>query len=163
MPSMVLKHAPNTCKIYVVSATKIISNSVNPVSTSGMLIMRCFHCMISFATLICVFDTLTGREYDSHSLTNSSSSESKYNNGLSNVSHCRSDSQTSTLSSLNSDGAEETSYQSSEESRSDMSRNNGFLPISSTRSEQVITLTSLYVFIFQSRKFVKFQDIYLLS
>lgn len=141
MPSVVLKHAPDTCKIYVVSATKIISNSVNPASTTGMLIIRCLHYLIYFATLTCVFETLT-----SHSFTNSSSSESKYKNYLSDVRHLRSDSQTSTLSSVNSDAAEETFHQSLEESRSDMSRNNGFLPISSTRSEQVITLKPCYMY-----------------
>lgn len=132
VPSIVLKHAPDTCKIYVVSATKIISNSSNPVSTSGMLIIRYFQYLIFVATLTCSFGTLTGREHDSHSFTKSSSSESRY------VSHLRSHSHITTSSSVNSDAAEETSHQSSEESRSDTSRNNGLLPISSTRSEQVI-------------------------
>ncbi|KAL3825316.1 hypothetical protein ACJIZ3_021345 [Penstemon smallii] len=34
VPSIVLKHAPDTCDIYVVSANKILSNSLNPMLTS---------------------------------------------------------------------------------------------------------------------------------
>lgn len=34
LPSVVLKHAPDTCNIYVVSANKIISNSLSPLLTT---------------------------------------------------------------------------------------------------------------------------------
>ncbi|KAM7519654.1 hypothetical protein LguiB_018616 [Lonicera macranthoides] len=34
VPSVVLKHAPDTCDIYVVSRARLIRNSVNPLSTS---------------------------------------------------------------------------------------------------------------------------------
>ncbi|XP_057768225.1 U-box domain-containing protein 34 isoform X2 [Salvia miltiorrhiza] len=112
VPSIVLKRAPDTCKIYVVSAKKITSNSSNPMSTSG-------------------------RERDSRSFTSSSSSsESKYKNCLSDVSHLPSRSQTTTFSSVNLDAVMETSHQASEEKLSDMSRNKGFPSISSTHSKQ---------------------------
>ncbi|KAH6761651.1 hypothetical protein C2S52_019084 [Perilla frutescens var. hirtella] len=92
LPSIVLKHAPDTCKIYVVSANKIISNSLNPMSASGR---DCDSCSFTFS---------------------SSSSESKYQNCLSNVSQVHSHSRTLTFSSVNSDGVEETFHQVSEES-----------------------------------------------
>ncbi|XP_047945116.1 U-box domain-containing protein 34 isoform X1 [Salvia hispanica] len=112
VPSVVLKHAPDTCKIYVVSANKIISNSLNPMSTSG-------------------------RDYDSRSFTYSSpSSDSKYKNCLSDVSHHPSRSQRTTFSSVNPDTLKETSYQASEERLSDVSRKKEFPSISSTHSEQ---------------------------
>ncbi|XP_042066335.1 U-box domain-containing protein 34-like isoform X1 [Salvia splendens] len=96
VPSVVLKHAPDTCKIYVVSANKIISNSLNPMSTS----------------------------------------DSKYKNYLSDVSHLPSHSRTTTFSSVDPDALKETSYQASEERLSDMSRKKEFPSISSTLSKQ---------------------------
>lgn len=41
LPSVVLKHAPDTCNIYVVSANKIISNSLSPLLTTGMPRIMC--------------------------------------------------------------------------------------------------------------------------
>lgn len=49
MPSIVLKHAPEACDIYVVSANKITSNSLNPMLTSGMSVFRC----LNHLTVIC--------------------------------------------------------------------------------------------------------------
>lgn len=112
VPSIVLRHAPDTCKIYVVSAKKIISNSLNPMSTSG-------------------------RECDSRSLAlSSSSSESKFQNCLSDVTRIYSHSRTPTFSSVNSDVVSETSHQTSEESLSDISRDQRFLSVSSVLAEQ---------------------------
>lgn len=163
VPSIVLKHAPDTCKIYVVSANKIISNFLNPISTSGMFTIKCLSYLISFATLTCMIGTLTGTERDSCSFTfSSSSSESKYKNCLSDVSHLPSHSQTTTFSSVNPDATKETSHQASEERLSDMSRNKGFPSISSADSKQVHSSIAIRI-IFQSRKCVKFLNIYFLS
>lgn len=116
VPSIVLKHAPDTCKIFVVSAKKIISNSLNPMSTSG-------------------------RECDSRSSTfSSSSSEAKYQNCLSDVSHLHSHSRTPSFFSVNSDAVKDISHQASEESLSDMSRIKEF---PSTYSEQAETQTEI--------------------
>lgn len=138
VPSIVLRHAPDTCKIYVVSAKKIISNSLNPMSTSGILMIMCLHCLIYFATLTGLIGISTGRECDSRSLAlSSSSSESKFQNCLSDVTRIYSHSRTPTFSSVNSDFVSETSHQASEESLSDMSRDQRFLSVSSVYAEQV--------------------------
>ncbi|KAK4391824.1 U-box domain-containing protein 34 [Sesamum angolense] len=107
VPSVVLKHAPDTCGIYVVSGNKLTSNLLNPMLT-----------------------TESGR--DTHALSkhesslSSSSSESKYYNCLSDVSHPHSQAQTPRFSS----------HQVSEDSLPHTVRNKRFPSISSTYSDQ---------------------------
>ncbi|KAI3447165.1 hypothetical protein Pfo_003830 [Paulownia fortunei] len=143
VPSIVLKHAPDTCDIYVVSANKLISNSLNPMLATGMSIIRSLIIRLSFATLpVFNFFTLPERERDSHEFSkqesslSSSSTESKYHNCLSDVSHPHSQAQTPRLSSMYSGAVQETALQASKDSFSDVSRNTGFPSISSTYSEQ---------------------------
>ncbi|XP_020549429.1 U-box domain-containing protein 34 isoform X2 [Sesamum indicum] len=108
VPSVVLKHAPDTCSIYVVSANKLTSNTLNPMLT-----------------------TESGR--DTHALSkhesslSSSSTESKYYNCLSDVSHSNSQAQTPRFSS---------SHQVAEDSLPDIFRNKRFPSISSTYSDE---------------------------
>ncbi|KAG8367202.1 hypothetical protein BUALT_Bualt16G0048100 [Buddleja alternifolia] len=114
VPSVVLRHAPETCDIYVVSANKLISNSLNPMLT-------------------------TERERDSHAFgkqesgLSSSSRESKYQSCLSDVSHPYSQAQTP---NPYSGAIGFTACQVSEDSLSDMARHKASPSMSSVYSEQ---------------------------
>ncbi|KAL8503003.1 hypothetical protein ACS0TY_021938 [Phlomoides rotata] len=124
VPSIVLKRAPNACDVYVISADKLISNSLNPMLTSeGIRESRSFS--------------------NQGSSLSSSSAESNYHNRLSDASHPHSQAQTSTSSSIFSGGVNKISHQSSEEKPSDMSRNECFPSMSSSYSEQSNTLTEI--------------------
>ncbi|PIN26980.1 Serine/threonine protein kinase [Handroanthus impetiginosus] len=124
VPSIVLKHAPDTCNIYVISANKLISNSLNPMLT-------------------------TEKENDSHarseqgSSLSSSSIMSNYHDCLSDVSHPHSQAQEPRFSSMYSDAVQKAANQVSEYSLLDVTRNKGFQSISSTYSEQSYIQTEI--------------------
>ncbi|KAL9149732.1 hypothetical protein ABFS82_12G124800 [Erythranthe guttata] len=117
VPSIVLKHAPDTCDIYVVSANKIISNSLNPMLTSER-------------------ESVSRGFSKQESSVSSSSAESKYSSYLSDVSHSNSQAHTPRFSSMHSGSVQEIVHQDSEDGHSDKSKNKGFPSISSTYSEQ---------------------------
>lgn len=39
VPSIILKHAPDCCDVYVVSSNKLMTNSLNPLLAAGTLII----------------------------------------------------------------------------------------------------------------------------
>lgn len=48
VPSIVLKQAPDSCNIYVISTNKLIINSRNPILRTGMLIILSFGQLTDF-------------------------------------------------------------------------------------------------------------------
>ncbi|KAK6151974.1 hypothetical protein DH2020_014609 [Rehmannia glutinosa] len=141
VPSIVLKHSPDTCDIYVVSANKLVSNSLNPMLTTGMSIIRCLDHLTMVGILTWFHLQFTDRERDSHAFSkrtsslSSSPTDSKYHDCLSDVNHPYTQPQTPSFSSIYSSAVQGTAHQASE-SLSDMFSNKGFPSISSTYSEQ---------------------------
>lgn len=117
VPSTVLKHAPDSCNIYVISTNKFITNSRNPIlSTEG--------------------------EHDSHAISkqhsslSSSSTESKDLSSLSDLSHLISQAHIHGYSSMYYTAAQGGTRQILDDSTSDIQAIKGCTPSSSTYSEQ---------------------------
>ncbi|CAA3008375.1 U-box domain-containing 34-like isoform X1 [Olea europaea subsp. europaea] len=117
VPSIVLKQAPDSCNIYVISTNKPIINSRNP-------ILR------------------TEGEHDSHAISkkhfslSSSSTASKDLNSLSDLSHLISQAHMPGYSSMYYTAAEGRTCQILDDSISDIQAIKGYTPSSSTHSEQ---------------------------
>ncbi|KZV21602.1 U-box domain-containing protein 34 [Dorcoceras hygrometricum] len=115
VPSIILKHAPATCDVYVVSSNMLSSNSLNPMSNTGSNLGSC---------------SLRKQE----SSLSSSSTESKFGTCFSDI---NSFSQENTLkSSLYSDSVFDLADQIGEVNISDSRRIRAFPSLSSTYLEQ---------------------------
>ncbi|XP_073147051.1 U-box domain-containing protein 34-like isoform X2 [Henckelia pumila] len=106
LPSVVLKHAPDTCNIYVVSANKIISNSLSHMLTAERNLVS------------------HGISKQESSLS-SSSAESKYGSCLSDENHPLSQEHTQRFSSVYSSPVSKKSDQIAEDTISDTLRTSG--------------------------------------
>ncbi|KAL2534309.1 U-box domain-containing protein kinase family protein [Abeliophyllum distichum] len=117
VPSIVLKHAPDSCNIYLISTNKFITKSLNPVLS-------------------------TEEEQDSHAISkqhsslSSSSTESKDLNSLSDLSHQISQAHIHGYPSIYYTAAQGRTHQISDDSISDIQAIKGCTPSSSTYSEQ---------------------------
>lgn len=48
VPSIILKHAPDCCDVYVVSSNKLMTNSLNPLLAAGKLKIFWYHNSLSY-------------------------------------------------------------------------------------------------------------------
>ncbi|GER36020.1 U-box domain-containing protein kinase family protein [Striga asiatica] len=117
VPSVVLKHAPDTCNVYVISIDKLVSNSSNPMLRTGT----------DIGSRACSRQT---------SALSSAPADSIYHDCLSGANRPKSHASTSSFSSFYSHDLQENSPQASEDSFSDIPRNKRFPFISSSCSEQ---------------------------